>query len=145
MADNASQVVDPRFSEPLSYNSLDHILGVLFFSFQIYGDFAGYSLIAIGLGRILGFDFGVNFNKPYFAVNFSEFWQRRHISLSGWLRDYLYIPLGGGRGGTWRVFRNLCIVMFLGGLWHGAAWTFVIWGLLHGGYLVLQRMLQRAH
>ncbi|NQV61953.1 MAG: MBOAT family protein [Alphaproteobacteria bacterium] len=145
LADNAAQVVDPRFFQPLLYNSLDHLIGIVCFSFQIYGDFAGYSLIAIGLGRILGFDFGVNFNKPYFAVSFSEFWQRWHISLSGWLRDYLYIPLGGSQAGTWRTLHNLCITMFLGGLWHGAAWTFVIWGLLHGSYLVLQRMLHQPY
>ena len=108
---------------------------------QIYGDFAGYSLIAIGLGRVMGVDFGINFNRPYFAQSFSEFWSRWHISLSTWLRDYLYIPLGGNRGGSFQTARNMMITMFLGGLWHGASWNFVLWGLLHGFYLVTQRLI----
>ena len=107
----------------------------------VYGDFAGYSLIAIGLGRILGFDFGVNFKRPYFAVNFSDFWRRWHISLSSWLRDYLYIPLGGNKKGSIATYRNLFTTMLLGGLWHGASWNFVIWGGLHGLYLSVERFL----
>ena len=141
LADNAATVVDPRFNSPDHYGALSHLVGVLAFSFQIYGDFAGYSLIAIGVGRIMGFDFGANFNRPYFARSFSDFWNRWHISLSSWLRDYLYIPLGGNRGNQIFTFRNLVITMALGGLWHGAGWNFVIWGLLHGLYLVLQRVL----
>jgi D-alanyl-lipoteichoic acid acyltransferase DltB (MBOAT superfamily) len=141
LADTAATVVAPRFEVPDMFGSLAHIIGVLAFALQIYGDFAGYSLIAIGLGRIMGFDFGINFNRPYFARSFSDFWMRWHISLSSWLRDYLYIPLGGNRGGAWNTARNLMITMFLGGLWHGASWNFVLWGLLHGLYLVLQRVV----
>jgi alginate O-acetyltransferase complex protein AlgI len=114
---------------------------VYLYAFQIYCDFSGYSSIAIGLARIFGFDFGINFDRPYFSRGFSEFWTRWHISLSSWLRDYLYIPLGGNRGGRWATIRNLFITMLLGGLWHGASWTFVAWGALHGIYLVGQRLL----
>jgi D-alanyl-lipoteichoic acid acyltransferase DltB (MBOAT superfamily) len=140
LADNAAQIADPRFSVPEIYNAGSHVIGTLAFAMQIYGDFAGYSLIAIGLGRIMGFEFGVNFNRPYFATNFSDFWRRWHISLSSWLRDYLYISLGGNREGVVKTYRNLALTMLLGGLWHGAGWTFVIWGALHGSYLVLQRV-----
>lgn len=140
LADTASLVVDPRYAKPEFYNALSHLIGSFAFSFQIYGDFAGYSLIAIGLGAIMGLDFGINFNRPYFATSFGDFWTRWHISLSRWIRDYIYISLGGNRGGELRTFRNLCITMFLGGLWHGAGWNFVVWGLLHGFYQVLQRI-----
>ncbi len=141
LADTAGLLVDPAFDNPSITRALPHLIAVVSFSFQIYGDFAGYSLIAIGLGRIMGFDFGINFNRPYFSTSFSEFWTRWHISLSSWLRDYLYISLGGNRGGKLRTFRNLMLTMLLGGLWHGAGWTFIVWGGLHGGYLVLQRIL----
>jgi D-alanyl-lipoteichoic acid acyltransferase DltB (MBOAT superfamily) len=117
------------------------LLGVYLYAFQIYCDFSGYSSIAIGLARIFGFDFGINFDRPYFSRSFSEFWSRWHISLSSWIRDYLYIPLGGNRGGMLRTIRNLMLTMLLGGLWHGASWTFVVWGALHGTYLVLQRFV----
>src|SRR5690606_41499495 len=100
----------------------------IFYSFQIYCDFSGYSDIAIGLARIMGYDFPENFRSPYFSKNFSEFWTRWHISLSSWLRDYLYIPLGGNRRGPVRTGVNLMLTMLLGGLWHGADWTFVVWG-----------------
>jgi alginate O-acetyltransferase complex protein AlgI len=145
VADNLAPIVDMRFGFPEDYGASSLFVGVLFFSFQIYGDFAGYSLIAIGLGRIMGFDFGRNFNSPYFSQSFSEFWTRWHISLSSWLRDYLYISLGGNRGGTFKTYRNLMTTMLLGGLWHGANWTFVIWGLIHGLYLVAQRILSPAY
>jgi alginate O-acetyltransferase complex protein AlgI len=141
LADNASPVVDTAFAQPRIASSLQHLAAVMAFAFQIYGDFAGYSLIAIGLGRMMGFDFGVNFDTPYFATSFSNFWQRWHISLSSWLRDYLYIPLGGNRAGRFNEFRNLVITMLLGGLWHGADWVFVIWGLLHAFYLILERLV----
>jgi alginate O-acetyltransferase complex protein AlgI len=131
---------DGSFTTPERFGAAGHLLAATMFAFQIYGDFAGYSAIAIGLGRIMGFDLGVNFRRPYLSASFSEFWQRWHISLSSWLRDYLYIPLGGNRRGALMTFRNLMITMFLGGLWHGAAWTFVIWGLLHGLYLVIWRL-----
>lgn len=144
LADALAPVVDLTFGQPAAFGGGAHLIGVVFFTFQIYGDFAGYSLIAIGLGRVMGLDFGINFATPYFSRSFSEFWERWHISLSSWLRDYLYIPLGGNQHGAVRTARNLVIVMFLGGLWHGAAWHFVLWGLLHGVYLVAQRAVGAA-
>jgi alginate O-acetyltransferase complex protein AlgI len=116
--------------------------GVLGFSAQIFFDFAGYSTCAIGLALCLGFHLNDNFRFPYAAVGFSDFWRRWHISLSSWLRDYLYIPLGGNRHGAARTTINLVVLMFLGGLWHGAAWTFVVWGLIHGVYLVIEHTLR---
>jgi alginate O-acetyltransferase complex protein AlgI len=141
IADNLSPYVSATFQLPYAYGALALALSVVFFAFQIYGDFAGYSLIAIGLARMMGYKFPANFRRPYFAASFSEFWTRWHISLSSWLRDYLYISLGGNRGGTRRTYRNLMTTMLLGGLWHGANWTFVVWGGLHGLYLVAQRLL----
>jgi len=140
VADSLAVVVDRRFDFPLRYSPLDLAISVLCYSVQIYGDFAGYSYIAIGLARVMGVDFGVNFNRPYFSADFSSFWQRWHISLSTWLRDYLYIPLGGNRRGRLVSYRNLMLTMLLGGLWHGASWNFVVWGGLHGLYLVVQKM-----
>ncbi len=141
VADSLAPLVDVRFAHPEAHSALSLLIGVYFYAFQIYCDFSGYSNIAIGLARILGFDFGINFDRPYFSRSFSEFWTRWHISLSSWLRDYLYIPLGGNRGGALRTFRNLAITMLLGGLWHGAQWTFVAWGALHALYLVAQRLI----
>ncbi len=141
IADSIAPFVDQCFASPQTFGALHLTIGVIFYSFQIYCDFSGYSDIAIGLARIMGFDFPKNFNKPYFSQNFSEFWQRWHISLSGWLRDYLYIPLGGSRGSRVFTFRNLMITMLLGGLWHGAAWVFVFWGFLHGAYQIVGRIL----
>ncbi len=109
---------------------------------QLYFDFSGYSDMAIGLGMMLGFRFIENFNMPYLSRSITEFWRRWHISLSFWLRDYLYIPLGGNRSGTMRTYVNLLIVMMLGGLWHGANWTFVLWGLWHGGWLARERLIR---
>jgi len=143
VADNAASFVNTRFDRPELFNSQALVLAVILFAFQIYADFSGYSLIAIGLAKMMGFDFGINFNRPYFAVNFSDFWQRWHISLSTWIREYIYIPLGGNKGGTPRTLFNLTATMFLAGLWHGAGWTFAIWGLLHGLYLVLQRVVSK--
>ena len=140
IADSLAQMVDVRFASPEAHSSLSLIIGILFYTFQIYCDFAGYSNIAIGFARILGFDFGRNFNRPYFSASFAEFWHRWHISLSTWLRDYLYIPLGGNRYGVSKTYRNLMLTMLLGGLWHGPNWTFVVWGFLHGLYLVIQRL-----
>jgi D-alanyl-lipoteichoic acid acyltransferase DltB (MBOAT superfamily) len=145
LADTAATVVGPRFGTPDLYGALSHIIGVLCFAVQIYGDFCGYSLIAIGFGRVMGFDFGINFNRPYFSSNFSEFWTRWHISLSAWLRDYVYISLGGNRRGTLATYRNLMLTMLLGGLWHGAGVNFIIWGGLHGSYLVVQRLASPAY
>lgn len=120
-------------------SSADLLIMLYGYSAQIFADFAGYSLIAIGLARLLGYRLPDNFNFPYLASSVSDFWRRWHISLSSWLRDYLYIPLGGSKKGTFRTYLNLVIVMFLGGLWHGAAWSFAVWGLWHGMGLVLER------
>ncbi len=141
IADSLATVVDVRFASPEAHSGFSLLVGVVFYSFQIYCDFAGYSYIAIGIGRMLGYDLGINFDRPYFSANFSEFWKRWHISLSSWLRDYLYVPLGGNRKGPTRTSINLFITMLLGGLWHGASWTFVVWGGLHGLYLTLQRTI----
>ncbi len=122
--------------------ALDSWLGVIAFAGQIFFDFAGYSICAIGAALCLGFHLKDNFRFPYAAVGFSDFWRRWHISLSTFLRDYLYIPLGGNRLGAARAMTNLIVVMFIGGLWHGAAWTFVVWGLLHGSYLAIERLLK---
>ena len=124
--------------------ALDSWMGVIAFAGQIFFDFAGYSTCAIGAALCLGFHLKDNFRFPYAAIGFSDFWRRWHISLSTFLRDYLYIPLGGNRVGWARAAINLVIVMFLGGLWHGAAWTFVVWGLLHGFYLVIEHTLARV-
>ncbi len=122
--------------------ALDSWLGVMAFAGQIFFDFAGYSICAIGAALCLGFHLKDNFRFPYAAIGFSDFWRRWHISLSTFLRDYLYIPLGGNQVRPVRAAINLVIVMFLGGLWHGAAWTFVVWGLLHGSYLVTERVIR---
>jgi alginate O-acetyltransferase complex protein AlgI len=137
-----SPIANAVFNSPATQSAGATLAGVLAFSLQIYCDFAGYSNMARGLARCLGFDLMVNFNQPYFARTPSEFWQRWHISLSRWLRDYLYIPLGGNRGGQLMMYRNLMITMLLGGLWHGASWTFVAWGAFHGGIQVVYRLLR---
>ena len=140
IADNMAWLAGHAFgAAPESLAGPDVLFGVYAFAFQIYGDFAGYSAIACGTACWLGFDLMTNFRRPYFALDPRDFWQRWHISLSTWLRDYLYIPLGGNRGGRWRTARNLMVTMLLGGLWHGAAWTFVVWGGIHGLWLGLHR------
>jgi len=140
-ADNIGVLANNVFSSPIGLDSSSIILGTIAFGIQIYCDFSGYSDIAIGAALILGFKIPRNFNKPYFAMSPSDFWRRWHISLSTWLRDYLYIPLGGNRKSNGRTYFNLATVMFLGGLWHGASWNFVIWGLLHGAYLALHKII----
>lgn len=140
-ADNIAPLVNSVFSNPTGLDSLTIILGTIGFGIQIYCDFSGYTDIAIGAAMILGFKLPMNFNKPYFAISPSDFWKRWHISLSSWLRDYLYVPLGGNRKSSLRTYANLIIVMFLGGLWHGASWNFVIWGLLHGLYLAIHKAI----
>src|SRR5262249_44125528 len=134
-------IVDPLFTESASLRASGAYLAVLAFAFQIYCDFSAYSDIARGLAKLLGFELMRNFEYPYFAVNPSDFWRRWHISLSNWLRDYLYIPLGGNRGSTLRTYRNLCVTMLLGGLWHGASWNFIWWGAYHGALLCGHRLL----
>lgn len=141
LADNLGPIADLAFAQYQTLSAISLFCGAIFFSFQIYGDFAGYSMIAIGFGRIMGLNLGINFRRPYLSSSFSEFWTRWHISLSSWLRDYLYISLGGNRHGKLMEYRNLMATMVLGGLWHGANWTFVMWGAMHGALLILQRML----
>ncbi len=136
----ASHFIDRVFASPLSYTGIENILSLYGYSLQIYADFSGYTDIAIGLALILGFRLPVNFNEPYKAVSLSHFWRRWHISLSLWLRDYLYIPLGGNRKGKFRTCLHLLITMILGGLWHGANLRFVIWGTIHGVFLVLDKL-----
>ncbi len=137
-----STAADTVFGAKDMLHPLDAWLGTLAFSGQIFCDFAGYSTTAIGAALCLGFSLPDNFRYPYAAVGFSDFWRRWHISLSAWLRDYLYIPLGGNRKGNWRTYANLMTTMLLGGLWHGAAWTFVVWGGMHGAYLAAERWLK---
>ncbi len=141
IADSIAPFVDQCFEDPMRFGSMHLLIGVIFYAFQIYCDFSGYSDMAIGLARIMGFHFPENFKTPYFSKSFSEFWTRWHISLSSWLRDYLYIPLGGNRYGKFNTYKNNMITMLLGGLWHGANWAFVFWGFLHGVYLIVQRMV----
>ncbi|HKZ38387.1 MAG TPA: MBOAT family O-acyltransferase [Chryseolinea sp.] len=133
---------DQIFGSPQPLLAVDAWLGVLAFSGQIFFDFAGYSTCAIGIANCLGFSLVDNFRYPYAAIGFSDFWRRWHITLSTWLRDYLYIPLGGNRKGTGRTYINLMITMLLGGLWHGASWTFVVWGALHGTYLCVEKLIR---
>ena len=140
-ADNIAPIANEIFSNPYGLESFTIIIGAIAFGLQIYGDFSGYTDIAIGAALILGFKLPINFNKPYFATSPSDFWRRWHISLSSWLRDYLYVPLGGNKKGSKLTYVNLMIVMFLGGLWHGASWNFVIWGVLHGSYLAIHKIL----
>ncbi len=142
-ADNIAPMVNEIFSTPMGLESFSVIIGAIGFGVQIYCDFSGYSDIAIGAAIILGFHIPVNFNKPYFATSPVDFWRRWHISLSTWLRDYLYIPLGGNRRADCRKYANVFTVMIIGGLWHGASWNFLIWGALHGGYLVIYKLLTK--
>ena len=135
----ASQIVDGVFAAPEQYSSLDVLMGIYGYAVQIFADFLGYTNMAIGLALLLGYQFPTNFNAPYTATSVRDFWHRWHMTLSRWLRDYLYIPLGGSRGSRLATYRNLMIVMLLGGLWHGAAWTFVIWGGIHGLGLTVER------
>ncbi|MGJ3247650.1 MAG: MBOAT family O-acyltransferase [Elainellaceae cyanobacterium] len=143
IADNLGEVAEHAFDEYTQSEGLDILLSALAFTIQIYGDFSGYSDIARGVSKLMGFELMVNFRLPYVALNPSDFWARWHISLSTWLRDYLYIPLGGNRHGIVKTYRNLLLTMLLGGLWHGAAWNFVIWGGYQGIILILYRLFER--
>ncbi|HET8729473.1 MAG TPA: MBOAT family O-acyltransferase [Alphaproteobacteria bacterium] len=137
----ATEMVDLVFLDPSFHGPVDLLLGIYGYAVQIYCDFSAYSDIAIGVAALLGFRFQRNFDQPYRAGSLREFWRRWHISLSAWLRDYVYIPLGGNRGGRLATLRNLMVTMLLGGIWHGAAWTFVFWGFLHGLGLAAERLL----
>ncbi len=136
IADNCAQFANQIFNNYEDYSGSTLILGAVFFTFQIYGDFSGYSDIAIGISRLFGFDLMRNFAYPYFSRDIAEFWRRWHISLSTWFRDYLYIPLGGSRGGMWMKIRNTFIIFLVSGFWHGANWTFIVWGALNALYFL---------
>jgi D-alanyl-lipoteichoic acid acyltransferase DltB (MBOAT superfamily) len=135
----STHIVDEVFAAPNRASSLEVLVAIYAYAVQIFADFCGYTNIAIGIALLLGFQFPQNFNSPYSAVSLQDFWRRWHMTLSRWLRDYLYIPLGGSRKGTFATYRNLMITMLLGGLWHGAAWTFVAWGAIHGIGLCIER------
>ena len=136
IADNCAEYANQIFDNSADMNGSALVLGAIFFTFQIYGDFSGYSDIAIGTSRLFGFDLKQNFATPYFSRDIAEFWRRWHISLSTWFRDYLYIPLGGSRGGTWMKVRNTFAIFLVSGFWHGANWTFIIWGALNAIYFL---------
>jgi len=140
LADGVASIANRAFDESSSASWIVLAIGVIAFAIQIYGDFSGYTDIARGVSKLLGIDLVLNFSEPYLSRNITEFWRRWHISLSNWLRDYLYISLGGNRKGVLNTYRNLLITMLLGGLWHGASWNFVIWGGLHGLYLVIHKL-----
>lgn len=144
IADRLAVMVNQVYQNPTQYQGIPLILATVFFAFQIYCDFSGYSDIALGSAQVMGFKLMQNFDRPYFAKTISEFWKRWHISLSSWFRDYLYIPLGGNRVGTrWRWYFNLFFVFMVSGLWHGASWNFVIWGSLHGFYLIFALITEK--
>jgi len=143
IADNAAEIANIIFNNSDNFNGSTLILGSVMFSFQIYGDFSGYSDIAIGTSRLFGFDLKQNFATPYFSRSIAEFWRRWHISLSSWFRDYLYIPLGGGRGGNLMRIRNTFIIFVVSGFWHGANWTFIIWGVINACYILPSIVLRK--
>lgn len=141
LADRCALYVDTIFNNVPYHNGGSFLLASLFFSFQIYGDFAGYSLTAIGAAKVMGFDLKENFRRPYFAATVTEFWRRWHISLSTWFRDYVYIPMGGNRKGSARCYSNIMTTFIVSGIWHGANWTFIIWGAIHGGLQCIEKRL----
>ena len=141
VADRLAPLVEAIFENQTEFSGLFNVLGAVLFAIQIYCDFSGYSDIAVGTAKLFNVDLMSNFNRPYFALSLREFWARWHISLSTWFRDYVYIPLGGNRGTLALHARNLMITFVLSGLWHGANWTFIIWGALHGGFLIVERFI----
>jgi alginate O-acetyltransferase complex protein AlgI len=143
IADNSAQIANEIFNNSTDYSGSTLVLGAFFFTFQIYGDFSGYSDIAIGTSRLFGFNLKQNFAFPYFSRDIAEFWRRWHISLSTWFRDYLYIPLGGSRGGTWMKLRNTFVIFIVSGFWHGANWTFIVWGALNAIYFLPLLLLKK--
>ncbi len=144
IGDTAGRIVDQIFSRPHYYTSLELLMGIVLFSLQVYHDFSGYSLIARGTAKMFGKDLMINFRQPFLASNITDVWNRWHISLSSWFRDYLYVPLGGSRKGTRRTYVNLMSTMALCGLWHGAAWNFVLWGVCHGIFLAVHRLMLKG-
>ncbi len=144
VADRLGLYVDSVYGNVDMHNGWSYLVATFFFAFQIYGDFAGYSLIAIGCALLFGFHMSPNFNRPYFSGSFRTFWSRWHMSLSTWFKDYLYIPLGGNKGTTARTYANLFTTFVVSGLWHGANWTFVVWGALHGFYQIVERVLGKT-
>jgi D-alanyl-lipoteichoic acid acyltransferase DltB (MBOAT superfamily) len=140
IADNLAPVVERVYANPANFTMGDLWVATYCFAFQIFCDFAGYTDIARGCAKLLGYEFLENFHRPYLAMNISDFWRRWHISLSTWLRDYLYISLGGSRKGKWKTYRNLFLTMLLGGIWHGANWTFLWWGIFHGVLLIIYHL-----
>ena len=142
IADNCAIYANEIFSNPESQSGSNLVLGAIFFTFQIYGDFSGYSDIALGVARLFGINLLKNFNYPYFSRDIAEFWRRWHISLSTWFRDYLYIPLGGSKGGNWMRVRNTFIIFIVSGFWHGANWTFIFWGFLNALFIMPSILLK---
>lgn len=145
LADHLNVFVNDVYSAPTAFDSITVILAVFSYSLQIYYDFSGYSDMAIGISKIVGYDFDANFNLPYISQNISEFWKRWHISLSSWLQDYVYFPLGGSKKGSFRTYINLIIVMIVSGIWHGAGWTFIVWGGIHGIYSCINRLVKKRN
>ena len=144
IADRLAMFVNSVYGDVHLYTGIPLLIAIVFFSFQIFCDFSGYSDIALGTAKCMGYHLMTNFNKPYMAISLAEFWKRWHISLSTWFRDYLYIPLGGNRVKPIINYRNLLIVFVLSGLWHGANWTFIIWGLFHGVYLIIESIIKKT-
>lgn len=140
VADNLAIIADAAFDKSIDTNAITLIMGLIAFSFQIYGDFSGYTDIALGSAKLLGFELLSNFRFPYFSKNIAEFWKRWHISLSSWFRDYLYIPLGGSKAGNFKTYRNILIVFLVSGFWHGASWNFIVWGGLHAAGFILMSL-----
>lgn len=143
VADRLGTYVDSIFNNIPQHNGTSIIIASFFYTIQIYGDFAGYSLVAIGCAKVMGFNLPENFHRPYFSTSIKEFWKRWHIALSSWFMEYLYFPLGGSRVKYWRYLMNLMIVFLVSGLWHGAAWTFILWGVLHGLYQIVEALRKR--
>ncbi len=142
VADQLALCADPVFAAPADFGTTANWLALLAFTLQVYCDISGYSDMALGTAHLLGYKLTVNFLMPYLATSLADYWRRNHVSLSTWLRDYLFIPLGGSRGSSWQICRNFLITMTLGGLWHGASWNFALWGLLHGFYLCVHRLFR---
>lgn len=141
IADRLGIYVDTAYANYIHFSGSTLLKASIFFSFQIYADFAGYSLMAMGIAKTLGFDIINNFRRPYLAVSVTDFWRRWHISLSRWLKDYVYIPLGGNRCSKARNYLNIFVTFLVSGIWHGANWTFIVWGVMHGIAQIIEKML----